>query len=98
MACNENEFEVERLLYNCELNTSMQKFLENVKLIASQRDAMFSAIEFQNDHPVEKAVRAILAATVMHLDLGMLQFSSLQTVHQHLHLLVTTLQSAALFL
>ena len=50
----------------------MLLFLENVKLIASQRDTMFSAIEFPADHPIEKSVRAILAATIKHLDLGML--------------------------
>ena len=74
MPTGETEFILEQLLYDCELSKPMQQFLENIKIIASQRDAIFSAIEFPRDHPIEKAVRAILAATLMHLDLGMFIF------------------------
>ena len=63
---------LEKLLYEKTAGKRMLLFLENVKMIASQRDTMFSAIEFPADHPIEKSVRAILAATIKHLDLGML--------------------------
>ena len=74
MPTGENEFTLEQLLYDCELSKPMKKFLENIKIIASQRDAIFSAIEFPQDHPMEKAVRSILSATLMHLNLGMFHF------------------------
>ena len=77
MPLTEKEFLLEHLLYDCELNRPLQQFLKNIKLIASQRDEIFSAIDFAQDHPMEKAVRAMLAATLMHLDLGMFRFCSL---------------------
>ena len=87
MPTNENAFVLEQLLYDCELKRPMKKFLENVKIVASQRDAIFSAIEFPDDHPIEKAVRAIFAATLMHLNLGKLR----------LYLIFLTLTSMGLF-
>lgn len=66
----ENAFVLEELLYDCEISEAMKRLLENLKIIATQRDAMFSAMEFPMDHPVEKALRAIIAPTLMHLDLG----------------------------
>ena len=90
MPTDDNAFILEQLLYDCELNKPIGKFLENVKIIASQRDAIFSAIEFPEDHPIEKAVRAIFAATLMHLNLGKLRLYPIFLTFTSCYLLLLT--------
>ncbi len=67
-----DKFVLEALLYDETNGKEIEQFLENVKTIVHQNE-MLSAVEFPSDHPLEKAVRATLAATVKHLDLGELK-------------------------
>ena len=69
-------FLLEALLYDETDGKCLEQFLKNVKAIALQND-MLNAVEFPPDHPIEKAVRAVLAATIKHLDLGMYQIAAI---------------------